>query len=161
MAWELHLWFCWGITATAYQTVMGKSILIDSHCRIAMINFDSVPQLHVQPFSYMHYFAARSRHGSHSHIVTFTRFSIATHCTDMVLYHDKTPCPFVDFIEVIILAWCLRLCVGFLLESYGLVRGTESNRIYVFYFAESPITSIRLIKNNWVLHQSVACLGLI
>jgi len=41
-----------------------ESISIDSHCRIVMKNFDSVPQL--QLFSYVHHCAARSRHGSHS-----------------------------------------------------------------------------------------------
>jgi len=43
---------------------MGKSIRIDSRCRIVMKNFDSVPQL--QRFSYVHHCAARSRHDSHS-----------------------------------------------------------------------------------------------
>jgi len=51
---------CW----VACLLVMGKSIRIDSHCRIVMKNFDSVPQL--QRFSYVHHCAARSRHGSHS-----------------------------------------------------------------------------------------------
>ena len=44
--------------------VMGKSIRINSRCRIVMKNFDSVPQL--QRFSYVHHCTARSRHGSHS-----------------------------------------------------------------------------------------------
>ena len=52
------LWLSW------YRLVMGKSIQIDSHCRIIMKNFDSVPQL--QHFSYVHHCAARSRHGSNS-----------------------------------------------------------------------------------------------
>jgi len=47
-----------------HRLVMGKSIRIDTHCRIVMKNFDSVPQL--QRFSYVHHCAARSRHGSHS-----------------------------------------------------------------------------------------------
>jgi len=43
---------------------MGKSIRIDSRCRIEMKNFDSVPQL--KRFSHVHRCTARSRHGSHS-----------------------------------------------------------------------------------------------
>jgi len=40
-----------------------KSIRIDSHGRIVMTNYNSVPQL--QCFSYVHHCAARSRHGLH------------------------------------------------------------------------------------------------
>jgi len=53
--------------------VIGKSIIIDSRCRIVMKNFDSVPLL--QRFSYVHHCTAlQDRVKAHIRVNVATRF---------------------------------------------------------------------------------------
>jgi len=116
--------------------VMGKSIRIDSHCRIVMNNFDSVSQL--QRFSYVHHCAASSRNWDTvfylNYIYAFDAL-VLRYITRTGLYHDKISCSLVVFIRVIILAWCLRLCVGFLLamNRIGLFSFCRIARHYTYY----------------------------
>jgi len=95
--------------ATGQPVVMGKSIRIDSHCRIVIKNFDSVPQL--QRFSYVHHCAVRSHHGSHSrqcrHSLLYSQLAAllqcgpAGHCFGGVVQQlqDQSPEPLVWTVE--------------------------------------------------------------
>jgi len=136
------LWLSW------YRLVMGKSIQIDSHCRIIMKNFDSVPQL--QHFSYVHHCAARSRHGSYSrqcgHSLLQRQLAALLQCGPaghgfgglVQQLQDQSPEPRVWTVETVSDRAVNRIELN-RIDSF--VALNESYRI-VFFFAESPITSV-------------------